>query len=112
MRAIIRSVVPPETTETISYQMPAYKHKGTLVWFAAFRDHCSLFPTASIVEAFKDDLHGYSTSKGTIQFPLDKPLPTAPIKETGEGASRPDREQEAALRTGLCPGASHRDGAM
>jgi uncharacterized protein YdhG (YjbR/CyaY superfamily) len=81
MRAIIRSVVPPETTETISYQMPAYKYKGTLVWFAAFRDHCSLFPTAATIEAFKDDLAGYTTSKGTIQFPLDKPLPTALIKK-------------------------------
>jgi uncharacterized protein YdhG (YjbR/CyaY superfamily) len=52
-----------------------------LVWFAAFSDHCSLFPTASVIEAFKKKLKGFSTSKGTIQFPTDKPLPTALIKK-------------------------------
>jgi uncharacterized protein YdhG (YjbR/CyaY superfamily) len=80
MRAAIRSAVPPETTETISYGMPAFKHKGVLVWFAAFSDHCSLFPTASVIEAFKNELTGFSTSKGTIHFPTDKPLPTALVK--------------------------------
>jgi uncharacterized protein YdhG (YjbR/CyaY superfamily) len=81
IRAAIRSAVPPEATETISYGIPAFKHKGVLVWFAAFSNHCSLFPTASVVEAFKRDLKGFSTSKGTIQFPTDKPLPTALIKK-------------------------------
>ena len=80
MRATIRSAVPPEATETISYRIPAFKHKGVLVWFAAFSDHCSLFPTASVIEAFKGELNGFSTSKGTIRFPTDKPLPTALIK--------------------------------
>ena len=80
IRAAIRSAVPPEATETISYRMPAFKYKGVLLWFAAFSDHCSLFPTASIVEAFKDELKGFSTSKGTIHFPTDKPLPTALVK--------------------------------
>jgi len=81
MRAAIRSVVPPEATETISYGMPAFKHKGVLVWFAAFSKHCSLFPTASVVEAFKNELKGFSTSKGTIHFPTDKPLPIALVKK-------------------------------
>jgi uncharacterized protein YdhG (YjbR/CyaY superfamily) len=81
MRAAIRSVVPAEATETISYKMPAFKHKGILVWFAAFANHCSLFPTAAVIEAFKGELKGFATSKGTIQFPLDKPLPTALIKK-------------------------------
>jgi uncharacterized protein YdhG (YjbR/CyaY superfamily) len=81
MRAAIRSAVPGEATETISYKMPAFKHKGIVVWFAAFSDHCSLFPTAAVIEAFKNELKSYSTSKGTIQFPLDKPLPTALIKK-------------------------------
>jgi uncharacterized protein YdhG (YjbR/CyaY superfamily) len=80
LRAAIRSAVPPEATETISYRIPAFKHNGVLVWFAAFSTHCSLFPTASIIEAFKDDLKGYSTSKGTIHFPIDKPLPITLIK--------------------------------
>jgi uncharacterized protein YdhG (YjbR/CyaY superfamily) len=81
MRAAIRSVVPAEATETISYRIPAFKHKGVLVWFAAFSDHCSLFPTAAVIAAFKNELRGFSTSKGTIHFPIDKPLPTALIKK-------------------------------
>jgi uncharacterized protein YdhG (YjbR/CyaY superfamily) len=80
IRAVIRSVAPPETTETISYRIPAFKYKQVLIWFAAFSDHCSLFPTAAIVEAFKDELKGYSTSKGTIHFPVDKPLPATLVK--------------------------------
>ncbi len=81
MRVAIRSTVPPEAIETISYGMPAFKHKGVLVWFAAFSNHCSLFPTASVIEAFKNELKGFSTSKGTIHFPTDKPLPTALVKK-------------------------------
>ena len=81
MRAAIRSAVPPEAAETISYRIPAFKHKGVLVWFAAFSDHCSLFPTAAVIEAFKNELKGFSTSKGTIHFPTDKPLPAALVKK-------------------------------
>ena len=81
MRAAIRSAAPPAATETISYRIPAFKYKGVLVWFAAFSNHCSLFPTAAIVDAFKTELKGFSTSKGTIHFPADKPLPTALIKK-------------------------------
>jgi len=80
LRAVIRSAVPPQATETISYRIPAFKHKGVLVWFAAFSNHCSLFPTAAVIEDFKEELKGYYTSKGTVQFPLGKPLPTALIK--------------------------------
>ncbi|HTD22001.1 MAG TPA: DUF1801 domain-containing protein [Terriglobales bacterium] len=81
MRATIRSAVPPEATETISYGIPAFKHKRVLVWFAAFSNHCSLFPTASVIEAFKDELKGFTKSKGTIHFATDKPLPTALVKK-------------------------------
>jgi len=81
MRAAIRSAVPPEATEAISYGIPAFKNKGALVWFAAFSDHCSLFPTAAVIEKFKNELKAYSTSKGTIHFPTDKPLPIALIKK-------------------------------
>jgi len=81
IRAAIRSAVPQEPTETISYRIPAFKYKVVLVWFAAFSDHCSLFPTASVVAAFKNELKGFNTSKGTIQFPTDKPLPTALVKK-------------------------------
>jgi uncharacterized protein YdhG (YjbR/CyaY superfamily) len=81
MRAAIRATVPSEATETISYRIPAFKHGRVLVWFAAFSNHCSLFPTASVIKAFKTELKGFSTSKGTIHFPLNKPLPTALIKQ-------------------------------
>ena len=81
MRGAIRSAVPREATETISYRIPAFKHHGILVWFAAFSDHCSLFPTAAVIEAFKEELKGFSTSKGTIHFPLNRPLPVALIKK-------------------------------
>jgi uncharacterized protein YdhG (YjbR/CyaY superfamily) len=60
--------------------MPAFKHGRILVWFAAFTNHCSLFPTAAVVEAFKTELMGLATSKGTVQFATDKPLPIALIR--------------------------------
>lgn len=81
MRAAIRSVTPREAAEIISYGIPAFKHKVVLVWYAAFASHCSLFPTAAGIEAFKKELQGYRTSKGTIHFPTDKPLPLALIKK-------------------------------
>jgi uncharacterized protein YdhG (YjbR/CyaY superfamily) len=81
LRAAIRSAVPADATEIISYRMPAFRHDRILVWYAAFAGHCSLFPTASIVEAFKDHLEGFKTSKGTIQFPLRKPLPIVLIRK-------------------------------
>jgi len=81
LRAAIGSAVPADASETISYRIPAFKHKKVLVWYAAFSDHCSLFPTAAVIEEFEDELKGYSTSKGTIHFPLDKPLPTGLIKK-------------------------------
>ena len=82
IRAAIRSLVPPETTEGISYGMPTFKYKGPLVGFAAFADHCSLFPMSPpVIEAFKSELKDFQTSKGTIRFPVDKPLPAALLKK-------------------------------
>jgi len=81
IRAVIRSAAPPEATEVISYGMPAFKHNGVLVWFAAFSNHCSLFPTASVIDALRVDLRGFRISKGTVQFPTDKPLPASLVKK-------------------------------
>lgn len=81
VRAAIRSEVPPGSTEILSYRIPAFKHKKVLVWYAAFSDHCSLFPTAAVIEKFKDELKDFSKSKGTIHFPMDKAMPTALIKK-------------------------------
>ncbi|PYT19808.1 MAG: hypothetical protein DMG58_35470, partial [Acidobacteria bacterium] len=82
IRAVIRSAVPPEATEAISYGMPTFKYKGSLVAFAAFSNHCSFFPMSlSVIEAFKNELKPFQTSKGTLQFPVDKPLPAALLKK-------------------------------
>jgi uncharacterized protein YdhG (YjbR/CyaY superfamily) len=51
------------------------------MWFAAFSNHCSLFPTAAVIEKFKNELKGFTMSKGTIQFPTDKPLPAALVRK-------------------------------
>ena len=81
IRAVVRSAVPPDATEAISYGIPAIKYKGVLLWFAAFSDHCSLFPTAAVIQALKNDLKDLHTSKGTVHFPVDKPLPAALVKK-------------------------------
>ncbi len=81
IRATVRSAVPPETTEVISYGIPAFRHKQVLVWYAAFAKHCSFFPTAAVIEEFKAELKTYAISKGTIQFPVDKPLPATLLKK-------------------------------
>ena len=82
IRAVIRSAVPPEATETISYGMPAFRYKGPLLGFAAFPNHCGLYPMSpAVIEAFKDELKGHSTSKGTIRFPVDKPPPAALVRK-------------------------------
>ena len=82
LRTTIRSVVPPEATEALSYGIPAFLYKGPLVGYGAFKDHCSLFPmSGAIVEQFQDELKKYKTSKGTIQFSLTKPLPATLLKK-------------------------------
>ena len=82
VRAVIRSVVPAGTTETISYGIPTFKYKGSLVAFAAFTKHCSLFPMgASVLNAFERELKDFRTSKGTLHFPIDKPMPATLIKK-------------------------------
>ena len=81
IRAVIRSAVPAEATEVIRYGVPTFKYNGPVIWYAAFSNHCSLFPTAAVIEKFKDELKVYRTSKGTIQFPVDKPLPAFLVKK-------------------------------
>jgi uncharacterized protein YdhG (YjbR/CyaY superfamily) len=94
MRSAIRSALPSDAAETISYKIPAFKLKNILVWFGAFSDHCSLFPTASVIAEFKDELKGFSTSKGTIHFPTDKPLPTGLIKRIVKARVKQDQSKK------------------
>jgi uncharacterized protein YdhG (YjbR/CyaY superfamily) len=82
LRETIRANVPAEATEGISYGMPAFRYKGALMGYAAFPNHCGLYPMSpAVIVAFKDDLAKYETSKGTIRFPVDKPLPASLIKK-------------------------------
>jgi uncharacterized protein YdhG (YjbR/CyaY superfamily) len=81
VRAVIRSVAPPNATESISYGIPTFKYKGMLASFAAFSNHCSLFPGAGPTIEFKNELKNFQTSKGTIRFASDKPLPATLIKK-------------------------------
>lgn len=81
VRAVIQSVVPAGTTEVLSYRMPAFRYRRVLVWYAAFSDHCSLFPTASVIEKLGEELKAYAVSKGTIHFRTDKPLPSSLLKK-------------------------------
>jgi uncharacterized protein YdhG (YjbR/CyaY superfamily) len=82
IRATILSVVPSDATEGISYGMPVFKHNGMLVYYSAFKNHCSLFPgSGRTIALFKDELESYYTSKGTLRFTLDKPLPLNLIKK-------------------------------
>lgn len=71
----------PQAKELISYQMPAYKYKGVLVYFAGYKSHIGFYPTGSGIAPFADKLTAYKTSKGTVQFPLDKALPVRLITQ-------------------------------
>jgi uncharacterized protein YdhG (YjbR/CyaY superfamily) len=72
----------PKAEELISYQMPAYKYHGMLVYFSAFKNHCSFFPGSSLpLPELEDELKSYRTSKGTLQFTSDKPLPASLVKK-------------------------------
>ena len=87
VRAVIQSVLPAEATEVISYRIPCVKYKGMLVGYGAFPDHCSLFGMSStLLGPLKEGLKNYSTSKGTIRFAVDKPLPATLIKKLVKSA--------------------------
>lgn len=79
LRYIIRSAAPDDAKETINYGMPTYRWNGNLIHFARFKNHIGIYPGPKAIEAFKDDLAAFKTSKGAIQIPLDQPLPEALI---------------------------------
>ena len=81
IRKAIKDVVP-KAEEAISYGMPAYKLNGVLVYFGGFKNHCSFFPAGnSVIKKFSNELKNYKTSKGTIQFLLNEPVPVLLIKK-------------------------------
>lgn len=89
----------PAAEEVISYQMPAYKLNGVLVYFAGYKNHIGFYPAGSGIESFKHKLSGYKTSKGTVQFPLDQPLPIDLISEIVRYRVSENLEQLAAKQT-------------
>lgn len=80
LRSAIKKAAPG-ALEVISYGMPAFKLNGILVWFAAYAKHIGLYPTASGIEVFKKELAKYKSAKGSVQFPLNEPLPLKLITE-------------------------------
>ncbi len=78
LRQCIRKAAP-KAEEIISYRMPAYRYKGVLVYFAGYKNHIGFYPTGSGIQEFKKEISAYKWAKGSVQFPLDGPLPTALI---------------------------------
>jgi uncharacterized protein YdhG (YjbR/CyaY superfamily) len=78
MRALVKKNAPA-AQEVISYGMPAFKQNGMLLYFAAHKNHIGLYPMASGIKHFEKELKNYQTSRGTVQFPFNKPLPAALI---------------------------------
>ena len=83
VRGIIRDAAP-DAEETIKYRMPTFVLQGNLVHFAGFERHIGFYPTPSAIEAFSSELTGYESAKGSVQFPLDKPIPLALIRRMVE----------------------------
>jgi len=78
---IIRNVAPPGTTETINYKMPTLRYNGNLIHFALFKNHLGVYPGPDAIIHFAFELQTYKTSKGAIQFPLDRQLPQKLIED-------------------------------
>lgn len=84
----------PKAEEIISYGMPAFKLHGMLVYFAGYKQHIGFYPTASGIAAFKNELSKYKNAKGSVQFPLDKPMPIALIKKMVKFRVKENLEKE------------------
>lgn len=97
VRATIRKAAP-QAKETISYQMPTFTLNGNLVHFAGFKNHIGFYPVPSGIEAFKDDLSGYVQGKGSVQFPLDKPIPYDLIRRIVEFRVKENLQKAAAKK--------------
>lgn len=83
LRQVIKEAAP-EAEETINYQMPTFTLNGNLVHFAAFKNHIGFYPTPTGMEAFKKELSPYKRAKGSVQFPIDQPLPLPLIRRIVE----------------------------
>jgi len=95
LRKVIKSVAP-KAEELISYGMPAFRYYGMLVYFAAFKNHCSFFPGSSSIIKLYDELKSFKTSKGTIQFTTDKPLPVTIVKKIVKARMEENEARQSA----------------
>ncbi len=96
LRDTIKSVAP-QAEELISYGMPAFKYHGMLVYFSAFKNHCSFFPgNSSLIAKMEKELKPYKTAKGTIQFTVEKPLPAVLVKKIVKARMKENVERENA----------------
>ena len=98
MRACIRAAAPG-STESLKWGMPAYSHRRILVTFAAFKHHIGFYPTPSAVKAFAAQLTKFATAKGSIQFPLEKPLPLTLIRKITAFRVRESLEEDRTWRS-------------
>jgi len=95
IRGIIQKAAP-KATEVMSYGMPAFKQHSVLVYFAGYKGHIGFYPTGSGIEAFQKEIAGYKSSKGAVQFPLDKPLPVKLITQMVKFRVKDDAERAKA----------------
>ena len=99
LRRTIKAAAP-DATETISYQIPTFKHHGPLVAYAAFKEHCGFYVMSpSVMEAHKDELKSYDTAKATIRFPADRPLPGALVKKLVKARIAENERRRSEKRT-------------
>jgi uncharacterized protein YdhG (YjbR/CyaY superfamily) len=97
MRACLRKAAP-KAEESLKWGMPAFSHKRILFTYAGFRYHIGFYPTPSAVRAFAKDLSNFKTAKGSIQFPLDKPLPLPLIRKIARFRVKEERDKDANWR--------------
>lgn len=95
----------PEAEETINYQIPTFTLHGNLVHFAAFQNHIGFYPTPSGIETFKEELSPYKKAKGSVQFPIDQPLPLALIRRiveyrVNENIERKQKKKSSSKKIG------------
>ena len=88
-----------QAQETINYQMPTFTLNGNLVHFAAFKNHIGFYPTPTGIEAFKDELSVYKGAKGSVQFPLDQPMPLSLIRRIVEYRVKENSERKPRQKT-------------
>jgi uncharacterized protein YdhG (YjbR/CyaY superfamily) len=97
IRTTIKTVAP-DAEETIKYQIPTFVLNGNLVHFAAFKNHIGFYPTPSGIEEFKDELSPYQSAKGSVQFPIDKPIPLSLIEKIVKFRAKEARAKSTAKK--------------